>query len=133
VQHVAGPSPFDHPEGVFVVSKNKQKGTAFERSIADALALHLDDRIDRAPLRGTKDRGDIANVRSPFGKVAIECKHVARLDLAGWVAEAEVERGNLDGIAGAVVHKRRGKGDALDQYVTMTLRDFLALGWGIRP
>jgi len=117
----------------FVVSRSKQKGTAFERSIADGLAQHLDDRIDRAPLRGTKDRGDIANVRSPFGKVALECKNVARLDLAGWVAEVDVERGNLDGIAGFVVHKRRGKGDPLDQYVTGTLRDLLALGWGVRP
>lgn len=115
------------------MSRSKQKGTAFERLIADALARHLDDRIDRAPLRGTSDRGDIANVRSPFGKVALECKAVARMDLAGWVAEAEVERGNLDGIAGFVVHKRVRSGGALDQYVTGTLRDFLALGWGIRP
>lgn len=118
---------------MFGVSRNKQKGTAFERSIADGLAEHLDDRIDRAPLRGSKDRGDIANVRSPFGKVALECKSVARLDLSGWVAEAEVERGNLDGIAGFVVVKRKGKGDPLDQYVVGTLRDLLALGWGIRP
>lgn len=115
------------------MNRNKQKGTAFERLIADALATHLDDRIDRAPLRGTNDRGDIANVRSPFGRVVLECKNVSRLDLAGWVGEADVERGNADAIAGFVVHKRRGKGGALDQYVTGTVRDFLALGWGIRP
>jgi hypothetical protein len=52
---------------------------------------------------------------------------VARLDLAGWVTEAETERGNLDAIAGVVIHKRRGKGQALDQYVTLTVRDFIAL------
>lgn len=115
------------------MSRNKAKGSAFERSIADCLAEHLDDRIDRAPLRGAKDRGDIANVRSPFGKVALECKAVARMDLAGWVGEAETERGNLDGIAGFAVIKRRGKGDPLDQFIVGTVRDFLALGWGIRP
>ncbi len=115
------------------VNKSKQKGTAFERSIADSLNTHLDDRIDRAPLRGTKDRGDIANVRSPFGRVVLECKAVARLDLAGWVGEMEVERGNDDAIAGFVVVKRKGKGDPLDQYVLGTLRDFLAFGWGVTP
>lgn len=110
------------------MNRSKQRGTAFERLIADALAEAFhDDRIDRAPLRGNLDRGDISGVRSPFGKVAVEVKNVARLDLAGWVQEAEVERGNLDAIAGVVIHKRRGKGQALDQYVTLTVRDFVAL------
>lgn len=113
------------------MSRNKQKGTEFERLTADGFAAHLDDRIDRAPLRGAADRGDIAGLVSPFGKVAVECKSVARLDLAGWVAEAEVARGNSDAVAGIVVHKRRGKGRFLDQYVTMTVRDLLALGWGV--
>lgn len=111
----------------------KKKGSGFERLVADGFAEHLDDRIDRAPLRGTHDRGDIANVRSPFGKVAVECKAVKRLDLAGWIVEAETERGNLDAIAGVVIHKRVGKGNFLDQYATLTVRDLLALGWGIRP
>jgi hypothetical protein len=110
------------------MNRNKAKGSTFERLIADQLAESLnDDRIDRAPLRGNTDRGDIANVRSPFGKIAIECKNVARLDLAGWVDEAETERGNLDAVAGVVIHKRRGKGQGLDQYVTMTVRDLIAL------
>lgn len=110
------------------MNRSKQRGTAFERLIADALAdAFHDDRIDRAPLRGNLDRGDISGVRSPFGKVAIECKNTSRFDLAGWVSEAEVERGNLDAIAGVVVAKRRGKGKALDQYVICTLRDFVAL------
>ena len=51
--------------------------------------------------------------------------------LAGWCDEAEVERGNADAVAGVVVHKARGKGQFLDQYVTMRVRDFLALGWGV--
>lgn len=113
------------------MSKSKQKGTSFERMVADGLSAHFDDgRIDRAPLRGTSDRGDIAGLRSPFGKVAVECKNVAKLNLAGWVDEAETERGNLDAVAGVVIHKRPRKGQFLDQYVTMSVRDFLALGWG---
>ena len=58
-------------------------------------------------------------------------ENVARLDLSGWVDEARVEAGNADAIAGIVLHKRRGKGKFLDQYVTMTVRDLLALGWGV--
>lgn len=115
------------------MNRSKAKGTAFERSIADSLATHLDDRIDRAPLRGSKDRGDIANIRSPFGRVVLECKSVVRLDLAGWIGEMEVERGNDDAVAGFVVVKRARKGDPLDQYVVGTLRDFLGLGWGVNP
>lgn len=114
------------------MSAQRRKGTSFERLTADGLAAALEDnRIDRAPLRGSADRGDISGLVSPFGKVAVECKAVARLDLAGWVGEAETERGNLDAIAGVVIHKRKGKGQFVDQYVTMTVADFLALGWGV--
>jgi hypothetical protein len=55
------------------------------------------------------------------------------MNLAGWVAEAETERVNDGALAGVVVHKRRGKGHAGDQYVTMTLNDFVALLTGTRP
>ncbi len=111
----------------------KKAGTAFERSIADALAEHVDDRIDRRAKTGAKDRGDIGGLRHMGGRVVIECKDVARLDLAGWTGEAEVERGNDDALAGLVVHKRRGSADPLDQYVTTTLRDLIALLNGHRP
>lgn len=121
----------------------KAAGTRFERSIADALAEHVDDRIDRRPKTGAKDRGDIGGVRISSAiydqdqllhpRVVIECKDVARLDLAGWTSEAEVERGNDDALVGLVVHKRRGTADPLDQYVTTTLRDLIALLNGHRP
>lgn len=111
----------------------KAAGTRFERSIADALAHHVDDRIDRRAKTGGKDKGDIGGVRHLGGRVVIECKDVARLDLAGWTQEADIERGNDDAIAGLVVHKRRGTADPLDQYVTTTLRDLIALLTGERP
>lgn len=110
-----------------------RKGTPFERLIADCLAGLIDDRIDRRPKTGTKDRGDIGGLRHMGQRVVIECKNVAKLNLAGWVGEAEVERGNDDAVAGLVVHKRKGKGQALDQYVTCTVRDLIALLTGERP
>lgn len=112
---------------------NGAKGSSFERLIADCLAEHVDDRIDRRVKTGTKDRGDIGGLRHMGGKVVVECKNVAKMNLAGWIGEAEVERGNDDALVGLVVHKRRGKGQALDQYVTLTVRDLIALLTGERP
>lgn len=111
----------------------KAAGARFERQIADALAEHVDDRIDRRVKTGAKDRGDIGGLRHMGGRVVVECKDVVQVSLGTWVGEAEVERGNDDALAGLVVHKRRGHGDPLDQYVTTTLRDLIALLTGERP
>lgn len=115
----------------------KQAGARFERLIADALAEHVDDRIDRRVKTGNKDRGDIGGLRTYLHResghrIIAECKDVTRLALSGWVDEAELERGNDDALAGFVIHKRRGHGDPLDQYVTCTLRDLVALLTGER-
>ena len=106
----------------------KAAGTRFETSIAHGLADALaDDRIERRAKSGGKDRGDIAGVRIHGQRLVIECKDAARLDLPGWIREAEIERGNDDALAGIVVHKRRGKSDPLDQWVTLTVADLVAL------
>lgn len=111
----------------------KDAGARFERAIADCLAHWIDDRIDRRVKSGSKDRGDIGGLRHGPARVVIECKDVARLDLPGWLREAEVERGNDDALVGLVVHKRRGTANPLDQYVTCTIRDLVALLTGERP
>lgn len=111
----------------------RQAGAKFERSIADCLAEYVDDRIDRRVKRGNRDTGDVGPVRHMGGRVTLECKDVAKLALGQWVREADVERGNEDGLAGFCVHKRRGTADPLDQYVTGTLRDLVALLTGVRP
>jgi hypothetical protein len=106
----------------------KKAGTSFERAIADCLAEHVDDRIDRAVKRGAMDPGDIAGLRTVHGqKIAVECKDVNTMALPQWLREAAVERDNIAAIAGVVVHKRRGITDPLEQYVTMTMREFIAL------
>ena len=106
----------------------KKAGSSFERAQADWLAERLnDDRIDRRVKTGAKDRGDIAGVRIPGGRVVIECKNVATLALPAWLREAEVERGNDDAVVGVVMHKKRGNTDPSEQYVTMSAEMFARL------
>lgn len=110
----------------------KKAGSSFERLVADYLATHVDDRIDRRVKNGTKDRGDIAGLRHMGHRVVIECKNTAKIALGGWATEAEVERGNDDALAGIIVHKRVGKGRPEDQWVTLTLGELVALLTGTR-
>lgn len=106
----------------------KAAGARFERLVADYLAEELaDDRIDRAPKAGAKDKGDIANVRMGEHKIVIECKDVARMDLPKWAREAQVEAKNAGALTGIIVHKRRGVAKPDQQWATMTLGDLTKL------
>ena len=105
----------------------RQAGSRFEREIADYLAEHVDDRIDRRVKGGAKDRGDIAGLRHLGQKIVVECKNTSRINLGTWATEAEIQRGNDDAGVGVIVHKRHGKGQPCDQWVTLTLADFVAL------
>ncbi len=112
----------------------KAAGTRFETAIARALAEHLDDdRIERRARTGGRDRGDIGGVRVHGQRVVLELKDCARMDLPGWTREAHLEAGHDDALVGLVVHKRRGVGNPLDQWVTCTVRDLIALLSGRRP
>ena len=111
----------------------KAAGTRFETQVAAYLAEHVDDRIERRRQGGAKDRGDISGLRVRGQRVVVECKNTTRATLGPWINEAETERGNDDALAGVVAHKRHGNGNPGDQYVTMTLRDFVALLTGERP
>ena len=113
---------------------HRQKGATFERLIADYLAKELDDDgIDRQIKTGGKDKGDIRGVKLHGQRIAIECKNTAKQALAAWAKEAETERGNLDALAGITIHKRHGKAQPSDQWVTLTVRDLTALLTGQRP
>ncbi|WP_407316672.1 hypothetical protein UQW22_09980 [Isoptericola halotolerans] len=112
----------------------KAAGSRFERSVADYLRDHVDDRIDRRVKTGAKDRGDIGGLRHMGARVTVEAKNYGGRLLPGpWLAEADLERRNDDADVGLVVAKRRGTTDPGDQHVLMTLRDLVALLTGARP
>ena len=102
-------------------------GTRHERAVADYLARHVDDRIDRRVKTGSADKGDIGGVRHLGARVVVECKDTSRLEVGLWLTEAKAERINDDATVGLVVSKRRGKGAPADQLVLMTLGDLVAL------
>ena len=105
----------------------KDAGARFESSVAAYLNAYVDDRIERRRLSGGRDRGDISGLRHMGARVVVEVKNTARIDLAGWAAEAELERRNDDANAALIIHKRHGKGQPGDQWVTCTLADLVAL------
>lgn len=111
-------------------STAKQAGSAFEQLVADGLAKGLGNPdIDRAPRKGKKDIGDVANVRHVSGaRVAVECKdYGGKLEPTTWLREAEAEAGNYGALCGVVVAKRRGTRNFDDQYVIMTASTLVRL------
>jgi|SRR5690554_2351488 len=111
----------------------KAAGSTFERSNADYLAKHVNEYIDRRVKSGANDKGDIGGVRAHGQRVVVECKNEATMKLGTWVVEAEKERLNDEAIAAMVIHKRKGKSNPGEQYVTMLVDDVIALLTGVRP
>jgi hypothetical protein len=112
---------------------HRQKGSSFERLIADYLKAHGFPFADRRVKNGAKDRGDVGGVHIHGQGVVIEAKNTTRISLGTWATEAEQERVNDEALAGVIVHKRHGKGKAGEQWVTMPLADLVAILTGTRP
>ena len=112
----------------------KAAGTRFESSIAAYLAEHIDDRIERRRMTGSRDRGDLSGWRYAGQRIVAELKDYGGRLLPGtWLGEVEIERGNDSAGVGLVIAKRRGTLDPGDQVVLMTLRDLVSLLNGGRP
>lgn len=71
--------------------------------------------------RGGTQRGE--DIVSDF-PMSIEVKNHARIDLAGWWAQAQEQ---AHGAPAVVIHKRVGKGQAEDWWATMDLRTLISL------
>ena len=113
----------------------KAAGARFERLIADCLAEHVDDRVDRRVKGGAIDKGDVGGLRTHAGKrVVVETKdYGGRYQVGPWLEEAEQERINDNADVGLLIAKRRGVSDPLQQVVFMQVSDLVALLIGERP
>lgn len=102
----------------------KRKGTSWESAVRDWLNARFPSlRVERIPAGATHDRGDLTGLPG----IAVECKSVARIDLAAIVTEAEHEAANCGvGYLPLAVIKRRGRG-AADAYAVMPLAAWCAL------
>lgn len=98
------------------MSRSKEKGTAWESTIVDFLRGAGWPYAERRATNGVNDRGDIAGLPG----VVIEAKNEARMDLSGWLREAETERVNDGADVGVVWAKRKGVAGAGQAYVVMT-------------
>lgn len=112
----------------------KAAGTSHELNIANYLAKHVDDRIERRVKHGRNDTGDIGGLRVLGNRVVIEAKNYGgRINVSEWLREAEIEAGNDDAIGGIVVAKKRGTTQAGEQVVLMEMSVLVALITGERP
>jgi hypothetical protein len=101
--------------------------------VADYLKANGFPFADRRVRNGAKDRGDIGGVGVHDQRLVFEAKNTTRISLGSWAAEAETERLNDEALAGIIIHKRHGKGQAGDQWATLTLADLVAILTGNRP
>ena len=90
----------------------KAAGRVFELNVGRYIEARTGRPVERRRLRGSKDAGDLAGVKTADGRdVAIECKNTARIEIAKWIREVELERYNADAKIGAVVFKRPSVSD----------------------
>lgn len=101
----------------------KQAGTRWESAIVDYLASRGWRHAERRAKTGALDKGDITGVPG----VVIEAKDVAKITLAEFLREAQVEAENAGALVGAAWIKRRGKASPGDAYVVMDGETFTHL------
>ena len=117
------------------MSRSKEKGTAYETAIVRYLRQRLgDDEIDRMPLKGSRDEGDIRGLKLRGMTTCAEVKNHKNLRIPDWMGQLIDEKGNMDAELGMVIAHRDGCGDKHigESYVITTLDDVIALALGSR-
>jgi Holliday junction resolvase len=114
-------------------ASNKRRGAAWEIDLADGLTIH-GLNAQRLPRAGRNDIGDVF-LSTPNDSYVIEAKAPRRdgkIDLSGWLREADIEAENYrksKGLAVAptplVIIKASNKG-VMESYVVQRLSDALA-------
>jgi Holliday junction resolvase len=104
------------------MSKSKQKGTLFEREVAEFLQSTGHPLVERRTLSGKNDRGDLAGIPN----WTLELKATKEISLSSAVDEARVEAINAQTMWYAAVIKRRRRGIG-ESYVVLPLALFTKL------
>ena len=106
-----------------MVSPNKAKGSQWERDVVYFLQANGFPDAERRYGAGVQeDKGDIRGVPG----ITLECKNQKSINLAQFVAEAELEAKHNKTKYGAAVIKRRNKSTG-EGYVVMSLQQFVTL------
>lgn len=92
----------------------RNRGKRAELAVVHALRAAGWTAVTTRAANGTQ-RGHDIHTNAP---VAIEVKDQARLDLAGWLRQAESNA--VEGSVPVVWHKRRGHADPSEWYVTLS-------------
>jgi hypothetical protein len=96
---------------------SKVKGSRWEAVVRDYLAESLGVRVERIPAGAGADRGDLTGIDG----ICVECKDQQKLELAGWVVEAEREASNVSADTLPVVIAKRRMRPVEDAYAIMPL------------
>jgi Holliday junction resolvase-like predicted endonuclease len=102
-------------------ASSRRKGNAAEVEVTKALERAGYRALTSRAARGGYQSGEDIITNFPL---AIEVKNQARLDLAGWWAQAAAQAEDKPAV---VVHKRVGKTQAEDWWVTMDLQTLIRL------
>ena len=104
-------------------AKSRRKGNVAEQAVCAALERMGVAALTSRNARGGRQSG--VDIICPDLPVSVEVKNGSRDELPSWVDQA-VAQGD-ETAPGAVWHKRRGKADAEDWFITMRARDFVEL------
>lgn len=102
-------------------ASSRNKGNRAEVEVVRVLREAGYEAETSRAVRGGFQSGE--DIVSDF-PASIEVKNQARLDLAGWWAQAEYQ---ANGRPAVVVHKRVGKGNAEEWWATMDLQTLIRL------
>jgi hypothetical protein len=107
-----------------MVNPSKRKGTDAEVAVRDYLRASGWLHCERLALGGNLDRGDLTGIDP---RVVVEVKACKAMDLGGWINEVDVEVVNAGADIGLVWHKRRGKANPSQWFVSMNGADAVQL------
>lgn len=115
------------------MSKQKQKGTAFETAVVRYMQKWYPD-VERRALQGENDTGDIAGLEIQGYPVVVECKNTKQLDISGHMKEAIREAQNAHAAFTVLIQHAPRIGFDKDentglQWAIMPLHDFMELFW----